>query len=910
MLAFGTDFPHVFIAKSMNLIPSCSRSSAFSSLTGLLSCLFALMAGGFRLQGAPPNDNFNAAQAISSASAVLMGTNTTGSWEPGEPAHAGSTNAATIWFRWTAPTTRAATVDTVGSDFDTVLAVYTGTALENLTLVAVNDDIEIGRTLQSCVRFTAQAGTTYYLALAGFEDASGTYALNLNAGNDLFADALVLTGASGTVTGQNYAASKEPGEPAHAGNQGGRSVWFRWTAPTTGQASFDTGGLPPGDTVLAAYTGTAVTNLQLVAADDDGFSEDGNFYGFYGPSRVVFNTVAGETYFLALDGKDGMALGFVLNWRPEPALPVITLSLTSTNLVEGDGLGPWASVSGYGVRAQWLRDGQPATNLPNFGVVSPVNYGRKGFGSNGSGATTNDQGTYRLLATNYAGSVLSDPVVVTVTPSALVTSSLPVYVAVATNFIPPALPGGLMAVPINWSPRGDEQRVSFSIAFDPAILTFHSVTRSARGDLPPFPPMDPQPVGTVLNTNQLLQGRLGVLITNYFTSGFSPFGGNELATLYFVPVETAASTRTPIAFVSQPVPLELRSTNNSVIPTEYHDGMVEILVAWKGDLFPQPAGDGRVDQQDFREACRRLARLDGTDRYLPVPRYSTVPPSVPPTPFRLVSTSESLRYDSWPLTNGGDGQLTLSDAVQTGRYAAGLDPLVKVVAVPSSFKPFVFRFESASATNVAPRQLRFHAPPARRDTHHEISIRMTTTGEENAVAFSISGTPGDWAQFPPGDLYNKSVRAGADLGNAAVFVNQTGFILIKPPGETFPAGDLELVRLLLSVPAGSGAPAGRLVFTDSPVTREVVNAQADVLPAVFSDSPLPYFHSLLSQRIESSSFRFQVTSETGRRYVLEASDNLRTWLPIATNTATSESLELQEVVPSGAGRRFYRLVSP
>jgi len=54
---------------------------------------------------------------------------------------------------------------------------------------------------------------------------------------DAFSSAPDLT-SSGTntwdATGNNSAASSESGEPKHAANGGGHSVWGKWTAPTSG----------------------------------------------------------------------------------------------------------------------------------------------------------------------------------------------------------------------------------------------------------------------------------------------------------------------------------------------------------------------------------------------------------------------------------------------------------------------------------------------------------------------------------------------------------------------------------------------------------------------------------------------------------------------------------------------------
>ena len=52
--------------------------------------------------------------------------------------------------------------------------------------------------------------------------------------NDNLANAQVLTGVRVAVTGNNFSATKEANEPDHAGNAGGKSVWYRWTAPKSG----------------------------------------------------------------------------------------------------------------------------------------------------------------------------------------------------------------------------------------------------------------------------------------------------------------------------------------------------------------------------------------------------------------------------------------------------------------------------------------------------------------------------------------------------------------------------------------------------------------------------------------------------------------------------------------------------
>jgi hypothetical protein len=68
-------------------------------------------------------------------------------------------------------------MDTFGSDFDTLLAVYTGATVGGLTETASSDQ-EPGGLSQSQVTFEAVAGTTYHIAVDGFNGTSGFITLN------------------------------------------------------------------------------------------------------------------------------------------------------------------------------------------------------------------------------------------------------------------------------------------------------------------------------------------------------------------------------------------------------------------------------------------------------------------------------------------------------------------------------------------------------------------------------------------------------------------------------------------------------------------------------------------------------------------------------------------------------------
>jgi N-acetylneuraminic acid mutarotase len=121
--------------------------------------------------------------------------------------------------------------------------------------------------------------------------------------NDDFANAITLPAAGGTVSGSNDNATRETDEPFHANIPGGKSVWWRWTAPAGGRIAVDTAG-SSFDTLLAAYTGTAVDNLTLIASNNNSGGSQ---------SRIEFNVTAGTTYQFAVDGFLGDSGTITLN---------------------------------------------------------------------------------------------------------------------------------------------------------------------------------------------------------------------------------------------------------------------------------------------------------------------------------------------------------------------------------------------------------------------------------------------------------------------------------------------------------------------------------------------------------------------------------------------------------------------
>lgn len=121
--------------------------------------------------------------------------------------------------------------------------------------------------------------------------------------NDDFANAQVLVGESGFVTGTNRGATIEPDEPPAPGS----SVWYRWQPPSSGKVTFTTIG-SFFDTLLTVYRGNSLNSLELVGSDNnnaDGGCAPGNDFS----SRFTFEASSADVYYIVVDGVSGPGAG-------------------------------------------------------------------------------------------------------------------------------------------------------------------------------------------------------------------------------------------------------------------------------------------------------------------------------------------------------------------------------------------------------------------------------------------------------------------------------------------------------------------------------------------------------------------------------------------------------------------------
>jgi hypothetical protein len=266
----------------------------------------------------PANDDFPNREVLASSLPIEVTRSNVGATkEEGEPEVGAFAAGHSVWFEWEATSTGFVTIGACEGEFDTVLGVFTGTAVNGLTKVANGNESEGPHCpySQSEYTFKATAGTPYEIGVDGNgfylpewtkPVTEGEFTLRIEATptppNDAFADAALLSGSVeeeegaafafyyASANGYNWNATKEAGEPEHAGDPGGASVWYSWTAPGSGIARIGLCCSGP-EWLIAVYAGSAVDALTPVEPTPDP------------PWGTGFAVSAGTTYRIAVDGR-------------------------------------------------------------------------------------------------------------------------------------------------------------------------------------------------------------------------------------------------------------------------------------------------------------------------------------------------------------------------------------------------------------------------------------------------------------------------------------------------------------------------------------------------------------------------------------------------------------------------------
>ncbi len=259
-----------------------------------------------------------------------------------------------VWYQFIAPVTGQLVVDTFGSDFDTGLAIYTGSC-DALTEVVCNDDTG-GVTSQVTVPTTA--GTTYFIIAGGYDSDAGNLVLHLN---HLTPPAFAVQPTNESVVISNIASFS-------ATLTGALPMSFQW--------SFN--GTPLVDDGIH-ITGSATASLSIAnitTADAGSYALAAtNFLGSTNSTAAVLNVLTPPTFTTQPVGRS-----------VPPGLATIFNAAATGN-----------PMPGY---YQWQLNG---TNIPGATSSSYTNLA----------VGTNDLGFYQVIASNSVASAVSASVQLT-----------------------------------------------------------------------------------------------------------------------------------------------------------------------------------------------------------------------------------------------------------------------------------------------------------------------------------------------------------------------------------------------------------------------------------------------------------------------------------------------------------------
>jgi subtilisin family serine protease len=152
------------------------------------------------------NDLFGNSSTLTDVSGLVTVTNSSYGKEFNEPSHGGNEGGHSAWWAYTPPDDGVLLLSTEGSNFDTLLSLYTVNDPVNdrnfskLIPVAQNDDAEGGAVKYSELNVAVEGGKLYYVAVDGFGGQSGTIKLNYTFSPVNVYTVTTTSGQGGTIT--------------------------------------------------------------------------------------------------------------------------------------------------------------------------------------------------------------------------------------------------------------------------------------------------------------------------------------------------------------------------------------------------------------------------------------------------------------------------------------------------------------------------------------------------------------------------------------------------------------------------------------------------------------------------------------------------------------------------------------
>ncbi|MEX0785929.1 MAG: dockerin type I repeat-containing protein [Dehalococcoidia bacterium] len=253
----------------------------------------------FRLRaGTPPaNDDLAGAVAVGALPFSHSVDTSDATFERGEPAaFCAGGPLASVWYSFTPAEDAVALVDTEGSNFNTVVAVWTQTPF-GLSPIACGYNPNVPEDTPARAAFQAQAGETYLIQAGGYpyRQHVGNLVLSIETGasptNDAFADAMPVPSLPFSHSVDTVTATTEPGEPRPTCiyNDVATTVWYRYTPASDTIVLATATGLDYGS-FIGVYEGASLSDAAQAACGAPSFP---------GP-RLAFQARAGRTYHIQI----------------------------------------------------------------------------------------------------------------------------------------------------------------------------------------------------------------------------------------------------------------------------------------------------------------------------------------------------------------------------------------------------------------------------------------------------------------------------------------------------------------------------------------------------------------------------------------------------------------------------------
>ena len=455
-----------------------------------------------------------------------------------------------------------------------------------------------------------------------------------------------------------------------------------------------------------------------------------------------------------------------------PVPPLIVAQPPSQIVNSGTNVTLTVGAAGGGpLNYQWFFDG---TGLPGStnSILNLIN------------AQAANSGNYYVIVTTPYGSVTSSNATLNVLP--------PPSILQADNA---SALSGIVVVPIKLIAQGTENSVAFSLNFNPAILNDSAVTLGAGA-------ADASLI--IDNTNQLINGRLGLAISLPADSHFSA-GTQELVRVTFRTLSVSRTAVSDVFFGDQPVLRQVVNSETVLLDVVYRSGTITVpFLGYEGDVLPRPGGDNFVATTDWLQIGRYVVGLDF------------------PT-----NSDEFIRADCAPRATSGDGLLTVSDWVQSLRYAAGVDPLTGAGGPMNNVN------STGAVANSSSRKLRLPQSALQQGQTFQVAVQLTGLGDENALGFSLNFDP-TVIQYTKASLTTGTEGAILELNLNRVGSGNLGVAFALPLEQTFAVGTNDLLTLSFTV-LGPTSTFSPLSFGNIPAISEISGTAGSPLNTQFID---------------------------------------------------------------------------